>query len=127
MIQPNQAVNKIGKYLYDHLDGAYDFKRSGNTFDVYTVVLYQIPKYRQNPKDGDEINDVHEMIVNISITTYQNKIRVDAIEVTPDARTLGYDIFEPNIITDLENAKRKILGRVAKRISKAYKDFDFLF
>ena len=67
------------------------------------------------------------MIVNISITTYQNKIRVDTIEVTPDARTLGYDIFEPNIITDLENAKRKILGRVAKRISKAYKDFDFLF
>lgn len=117
-IPANLAVNKIGKYLYKHLDGAFKFKTSANTCDVYFLLLYQEPG----------VCDVQEMHINLNITTYQNKVRVNAIEVTPEERTLGYDCYSPELIqTDLEAAKKKIFDTVVKRVSKAYEGYDFIF
>lgn len=126
-LQPAQQVNKLGKYLYDHLDGAYSFKRSGNTFDVYTVLLYQLPEDKRIPELGEEFNDVHEMHINLNLTTYQNKVRLDVIEITPDARTLGCHVYPPERLTDLEAAKQRLLRDTARDLSKAYQDYNFLF
>lgn len=123
----NQQVNRIGRYLYNHLDGAFKYKASSNTCDVYFTLLYQLPLDMRELDKGKEYNDVHEITVDINITTYQNKVRVNVIEMTPQQRTLGYDLYEPYILEDLENAKKRIFNRIIKRVSKAYSDYDFLF
>lgn len=123
----NQQVNRVGKYLYNNLDGAFKYKTSSNTCDVYFTLLYQLPLDMQEPDKGKEYNDVHEITVDINITTYQNKVRVNVIEMTPMQRTLGYDLYEPYILMDLENAKKRIFNKIIKRVSKAYSDYDFLF
>lgn len=125
-IQPGQQVNKIGQYLYKHIDGAFDMKKSGNMCDVYFMILYQIPKLQRrfgHPED----REMHEMHINLNITTYQNKIRVNVIEISPEEKTLGCYVFSPEVMDDLENAKKLILDKVVKRVSKVYEDYEFLF
>lgn len=114
-ISASQIVNRLGKYLYNHLDGAFQYKKSGNTFDLYTTLLYELKE-----EFGGIKNDVQEMTLTISITTYQNKIRVNTIEVSPDERTLGYDLLKPELLNDLDTAKSVIMQKVHKRIDKAY-------
>lgn len=108
-------VNRLGKYLYNHLDGAFKYKKSGNTFDIYTTLLYELKE-----EYGGAKNDVREMTLNINITTYQNKIRVNTIEVTPDEMTLGYDLLKPELLDDLDAAQSVIMTKVHKHIDKAY-------
>lgn len=127
MLSANQQVNRVGKYLYNNLDGAFKYKTSSNTCDVYFTLLYQLPLDMQEPDKGKEYNDVHEITVDINITTYQNKVRVNVIEMTPMQRTLGYDLYEPYVLENLENAKKRIFNKIIKRVSKAYSEYDFLF
>lgn len=123
----NQQVNRIGKYLYNNLDGAFKYTTSSNMCDIFFTLLYQLPLDMQEPDKGEEYNDVHEITVDINITTYQNKIRVNVIEVTPQERTLGYDLYEPKLLENLESAKSRIFKKVVKRVSRAYSEYDFLF
>ena len=127
MLSANQQVNRVGKYLYNNLDGAFKYKTSSNTCDVYFTLLYQLPLDMQEPDKGKEYNDVHEITVDINITTYQNKVRVNVIEMTPMQRTLGYDLYEPELLENIESAKSRIFKKVVKRVSRAYSEYDFLF
>lgn len=115
-------VNRVGKYLYKHLDGAYKYEKSSNMYDVYVTLLYQL-----KPECGGEVNDVQEMTININITTYQNKIRINTIEMTPMGRTLGFDSMKPEEMVDLKMAMEIIKWKVGNRIRKAYKDYLILF
>ena len=126
-LSANQQVNRVGKYLYKNIDRAFKYKTSSNTCDIYFTLLYQLPLDMQEPDKGKEYNDVHEITVDINITTYQNKIRVNVIEMTPKQRTLGYDLYEPELLENLESAKSRIFKRVVKKVSKAYSEYDFLF
>lgn len=129
VIPASQLVGRIGKYLYKHIDGAFKFKSSSNMYDVWITVLYQIPprlveKYKlTDPK----YLDVNEMTVNINITTYQNKIRVNVIEVTPEEKTLGCNVIPPNKLQDLKQAFDLIMLKVRTRLIKEFSDFDFIF
>lgn len=67
------------------------------------------------------------MTININITTYQNKIRINTIEMTPMERTLGFDLMKPEDMMDLQKAKEIIIWIVGNRIRKAYKDYIILF
>lgn len=116
------VVNMVGKYLYKNLDGAYKFTKDRNTFDVYVTLLYELKE-----EYGGIPNDVQEMTINISITTYQNKIRVDTIEMTPEERTLGFDLFKVEDMLDMELAMSTIKWKVGNRIRKAYKNYIILF
>lgn len=124
-----QLVNRIGKYFYKHLDGAFKIEKAANTCDVYVVVVYSLPadivkKYKiTNP----EYVDVNELTIDISITTYQNKVRVNLIEVTPNERTIGFDTFPPEQLQDMQYAYELIYSKIKKRIEKRFEDFDFLF
>lgn len=121
-IPASQQVNRIGKYLYNHLDGAFKYMKSGNMYDVYCTLLYQL-----KPECGGKVNDVQEMTININITTYQNKIRINIVEITPEERTLGYDIIKPEDMIDLKQAMEIIIWKVGNKIRKTYKDYLILF
>ena len=129
MLQANQMVNKLGNYLYKNIDSAYKFDKKSNMYDVYFVVYYEIPErirkvYNLN---SPEYTKVNEMEINLNITTYQNKVRIDTIEVTPEARTLGFDLFPPEKLQDLHEAKILVMNKVQKRIQKRFEDFEFIF
>ena len=126
-IPANQQVNRVGKYLYKNIDGAFKFKTSSNMCDVYFTLLYQLPEYAQDLSKGEEYNDVHEITIDINITTYQNKVRVNTIELDPKQRTLGYDLYDPCSLEDLETAKKRVFARVVKKVAKAYAEYEFLF
>lgn len=87
--------------------------------DVYFTLLYQ------DTNSGSD--KVYDMTIDLNITTYQNKVRVNIIEMDPNERTIGYDCYDPNSMKDLQNAKKMILNKIIKKVSNAYKDYDFLF
>ena len=99
----SQSVNSIGKYLYKNLSGSINFKKSSNMFDIWTIVLYQIPSelIKKYNLTEDKYKEDHEMVININITTYQEKIRVNLIEETPDEVTLGCQVL------NLEKLRKK--------------------
>lgn len=126
-LSANQKVKQIGKYLYNHIDSAYKFESLSNMCNVYFTVLYQVPYWDRIPGKGNGYNDVQEMTLNLNITTYQNKIRVNLIEVSPLERTLGYDLYKPDSLEDLESFMHIIFNKIVKKLSKVYEDYDFIF
>lgn len=127
-ISTNQLVNKVGQYLYKNIDGSIKAVRSSNTYDIYTLVYYQLDRLDQVPgRENEGYNDMHEMMLNISLTTFQNKIRVNIHEVSPDEYTFGYFTVPPEKLEDLQDAKKLIYAKVCKLISKHYEDYNFLF
>jgi hypothetical protein len=132
-----QTINSLGKYLYKNLGGAIDYKKSSNMFDIYTLVLYAIPheflkKYKITE---DKYKEVYEMVVNINLTTYQQKIRVNLIEVSPDEITIGSQTFDleklrkknPNQQAYFDIIKTSISDYMIRRLEKYYEDYDFLY
>lgn len=126
-LQAGQQVNRVGKYLYKHLDGAYKIENSQNTVDVYITLLYQIPYLQRIPGRGREYNSVHELTLDLNITTYQNKLRVNIIEMNDNERTLGHNTYDEELLKDLELTKDLIFQNVVKKVSKAYEEYDFIF
>ena len=120
----SKFVNSLGKYLYRNIDGAFKFKNSANMFDIWMTLLYAIPS--EELQKGQE-QDVHEMTINLNITTYQNKIRVNSIEVSPNERTLGCDVYKAERLQDFEEAKEMILNKICKHIHKWYSEYEILF
>jgi hypothetical protein len=118
----NLQVNRLGKYIYKNLEGAFKFRTLSNTFDVYVTLLYALKE-----EYGGSPNDVNEMTINISLTTYQNKVRINTIEMDPNERTLGFDLMQPNELVDLRRAMDVVVRKVGNRIRKAYRDYTILF
>ena len=115
-------VKKVGQYIQKQLDGAFKGLSSSDTYDIWVTLLYQLKE-----EFGGDPNDVEEMTINISITTYANKLRVNTIEVSPEEKTLGCDIIKPSEYANLETLKKVILWKVGKRIRKEYADCNVLF
>ena len=127
-VQASELVNRVGNHLYKTIDGAYKFKKSANTYDIYMVVLYELPVYvgKGMIRKYDE-NGMQEVNVNLNITTYQNKIRVNTILLTPEEVTLGFDLFPPKDFIDLHLGCEKIEQKVRKRIDKYFEDYETLY
>lgn len=126
VLQAGQQVNRVGKYLHKNIDGAFKIEFSPNMCDVYMLVLYQIPRHKQIPGNNEE-NSMKEMTLNLNITTYQNKLRVNIIEVSPNEKTLGHKTYLPEKLMNLNEARHAILNDVIKYLNKEYKEYDFLF
>lgn len=121
------TFKQLGMYLYKHIDGAYKYEIKSNIFDLYITLYYQLPEYKQIPEKGKEYNDIHEMIINVSITTYSDKIRVNLYEVDPEEMTLGQFILKDDDLIFPEYAKNKILKKIDKALTKRYQEYDFIY
>ena len=87
------------------------------------TVMYQLPVVRR--PIGDQ--EVHEMHLIISVTTYADKIRVNLIEISPDERTLGHMAIPEDLVDNLEDLKKYILARIQKLLNKMYANYDFIY
>ena len=126
-IPPSQLVNKLGKYLNKTLDGAYKFKISPNMVDIYMIVLYQYPYKGLRPGDPDRLSEIEEMHININLTTYQNKIRMNLIELEPNERTLGFFVIDPEKIESLEFMKSWVMKNLIKTLNKLFDGYIFMY
>ena len=117
-LQANQQVNRVGKYLFKHIDSAYDISYSVNTCEVKFLVLYQIPKV---------CNNTNEMEVYIHITTYQNKVRVNTIVKDPYERTLKFKSYEPDTFLDLNQGCKLVYQDVCQIVQKEFSDYEFIW
>lgn len=122
--QGGQVVNKVGNYLYNHIDGAFKFEKSPNMYDVYFIVLYQIPEENRTTGEDDE---VHELPIDLNITTYEDKIRVNIIVQDEYEKTIGTKTFSYDKLDDLEKLRQTVLSFVEKKVTKEYQEYDFLF
>lgn len=123
-LQAGQVINAVGRYLYKHIDTAYNMKKSPNMVDVYFEIAYQLlPEYGKIKED----EEAHVMSININITTYQNKIRVNVIEVSPEERTLGFDTFKLEIFENMNEGMKLVLDKVRNRMKRAFKEYEFYF
>ncbi len=131
-LQAGQQVNRIAKYIKKHVEGAYKITfNPGMTADVYIKIYYQIPsdvidlvkKYGQELQD----TDVKEMDIDISITSYQNKVRINVIRMDDNEKTLGHFVMKPEELENLNDVLDKIKDKVTHFIEKEYEDYDFVF
>lgn len=109
----SKLVNSLGAFLYQKIDGAYKLTKTSNTSDVYLKISY----YDESPKT---------LGININITTYQDKIRINTIEMSDSQKTLGHDVYTPEQLTDLEYVKSDILSKLQKRLAKNYPHFKYI-
>ena len=106
-------------------------------FDLYTLVLYEIPhelitKYHI---EEDKYKQVYEMVININLTGYDQKIRVNLIETSPDEVTIGSKTFDleklrksnPDQQTYFSIIKDMIFDYLIRRLEHRYQDYDFIY
>lgn len=125
-IPPAQQVNRVGKYLNKNIPGAFKLTFSPNQCDVYFRVYYQIPYLQRRPGMG-EFNDVSEMIMNINVTTYGNKIRMNITEVSPEEKTICFVVCSEDECQNLNILKAKVWDKLTKSVNKEYEGYDFVF
>lgn len=121
MLNLNQQINRLGKYLNKHIDGAYDYHTESNICIVNMLVYYQIPKL-MNPGEDKQLSDIKEMDIEINITTYKDAIRVNLNEITPQEATIGFLKYSGEDIVFSE-----VLFDIQKKIRKRFQDYEFVF
>lgn len=127
-LKPQQEVNTLGKFLFKNIDSAYKQNKSSNMYDVWIAVVYEIPKHVIDLYDLDErYQNTNEMNINLNITTYSNKIRINIIEVSPDELTLGSKTYDLEKFSDYYYLRDNLMNYLYKRLEKRYEGFDFIF
>ncbi len=112
-----QDVNKIAKYIYNHIDGAYKIAFGANFVDVYINVFYHT---------GEEDDPVQTMKLDINMTSYSSKIRYNVTELTVMENTFLHGTVEITPITSMEDVKNAIYNRIIDAIVKEFEDYDFI-
>lgn len=116
---PNQYVNKVGKYLNKSVDGAYKIKFGPDYSEVYIQVLFQ---EKGRPETFDET------VVRANVTSYQDKLRINFIEDDDREKTLGQLILKANEITNgMPYIKEKVRTALTKAMFKEFGDYEFVF
>lgn len=117
-MQPGNWIKKVGKYLNDHIDGAYKIAFHSMECEVFMRMYYQLPNVAES---------FDEMKFIISITSYQNKLRINLTEDTEMEKTIGQLILRPEELGNLEEVRLRVLKMIKKAINKEFDQFDFIY
>ena len=127
MLNGGQIVNRLGKYLKNHLTGSGSIKNGSNTCTVTIPLLYTEKPDNDALDDGiskDTPDKTGTITFQICIKTYDNKIAVSIFkgDLTIDHKSYPVVSFE-----DYETKCIEILNYTKKRISKKFPHYDFQF
>lgn len=117
-----QDINKIAKYIYKHTDGAYKLSFGVNQVDVYMYFYYHSGTSSDEP--------VKQMNLDINMTGYDNKIRLNVTEIDDMENTfVGTTIPVESLDTleDLEYLRKIVYNKIVKGIEKEYADYDIIY
>lgn len=107
----SQLVNTIGKYLYNHINNAYQSNKFQNTYDI---------NFTLDTSDGNKY-------LNLNITTYGDKIRVNIIENEDANKTIGNIVVKSSTFDKLPDGYFDLMGRISKQIDKEYSSHADIF
>lgn len=119
----SKLINTIGKSLYNHIESAFEYRKSANMYDVYFTIYYQII---EELRDIDD-TEVHEMIVNINITTYDNYIRVNIYTNENPNQLTSFDKYDIKRYDSIDSIVQSIYQNTLKRLNKFFYLYDFIF
>lgn len=117
-----QVVKKLGKWLSKNMPNAFKYTSGANESSVYFTIYYL--EYTDPSIDYNN-EELDEMVVEINITTYANKIRVNVIERTPEEFTVGHIVYPPDKSADWVNLRGVVIGDILKKIQKRFTDYMF--
>jgi hypothetical protein len=115
---PGTLIKKVGKYLNDVIDGTYKIAFHPMECEIFMRMYYQIPNVKES---------FDEMKFIISVTSYQNKLRINLTEDDEYEKTIGQLILFPEELTDLPIVRKRVLQMIKKAISKEFREFDFIY
>ena len=116
-----EYVNKVGKYLKQTLDGAYKIKFSPMECQVFMEMLFEVP---EDKKSYGEIK------FEISIVSYQNKLRINITELTEREKTVGQIILKEldlENLSDLHQIKIMVVDKINKFLEKEYPGYYLVY
>ena len=133
--KPEQIINSLGKYLFKSLDGAIDFNKKSNEFELNTLVLYEIPKevIKTYNLNEDEYGELYEAELQISLTSYDTKLRMNIYCIRPENLVLGHMTLDVSRYEDMDNTQffklveEKLLAYIRKRLEAVFGGFEFIF
>lgn len=128
-LNPTKLVNTVGKSISKKLLGTLRKRKESNECIVDCTILYQIPKEVSHrymlPK---EVRDnVGEMDVQISVTTYSNKIRVNMVQLTPKQKTMGCKTFKVDTFNNVQQGMKAVMTFIGKCVEREYPEYEVLF
>lgn len=117
MKSTNSLLKPLAKYLYTNIGSATSWTSQSN------VVTVQFTVYIVHPIDveGQTIDHVD---LEVNITTYSNKIRIELFEKTPLERTLAFYVYTPENVQDFKYMKTDILKKIKKAVTKYYEGIE---
>ena len=127
MLKGSQIVNRLGKYLKNHLTDSGIINIGSNTCTVIIPLSYTVKSDKDALDDGiskDTPDEMGTITVEICIKTYDNKIAVSIFNGDLTIENKAYTIAS---FDDYETECEKILNHSKKRISKNYPQYDFQF
>lgn len=126
-LTPSQQVNNLGKYLRKNIDTCYKYEKSSNMYDVYFTILYEIPLDIRKAYDLDSsYDDLNEMNLDLNLTTYSNKIRINILEVNNNFVPLGSKVFDPLKYSSYADMRSDIFMYLEKTLIRKYDGYDFI-
>lgn len=116
--EPGTWIKKVGKYLNNTIDGAYKMAFHPMECEIFMRMYYQVPGIKES---------FDEMKFIISITSYQNKLRINLTENDEFEKTIGQLILFPEELNDLGIVRKRVMQMIKKAISKEFDEFDFIY
>lgn len=127
MLKGSYIVNELGKYFKKHLTGSGTIKNESNLCTVKIPLLYTVKPDKEALDDcisKDIPDEMGTIIVEISITTYSDKIRVNIFN---GDLTIDHKSYPVASVDDYETECIKVLNYTKKRIIIYYPQYDFQF
>ena len=94
----------------------------------YIFEKYEIYDCYNNVYRGTiSYSDVNSMKFNINLTTYQNKIRVNLIEIEPQDRPVSYRTYDTSKHQTVQSLSSMILKDIRNTLNNYYEGYEFIF
>ena len=124
----NLLVNKVAKYLYKHIDSSEKIKFDANKADVIFCIYFQEVTRTKSSRKSEEVTfgELQEMKLDLSLTTYSNKIRCYVAEISPDETTLFFKVYDPAKFSSLEDIRIRIFKDTETKLTRLYDEYEFL-
>lgn len=110
-------VKKIAKYVWSRISG-----RTKLTFRPNESVIDMFLYYHT----GRQEDPVEEVDIQLSLTAYSGKLRLNVINMSDNEKTLLHTTIDASG-KEPEDIRSEIMESVRRALSKEYTEYDFIF
>ena len=120
-------IRNVSKYIYKHIGDPVKYTTRPQSISVFFTIYYQIPIAGDRPGSPMQYGDVYDMIIEMNLVTYANKIRVNILEISPEEYTIGHKVYDPDEFLNVSELQSLIIDDTYTAIKKRFEDYEFIF